>query len=200
MGKTTLSGALAAYHRILYPEIPLYYDSFTGSLQGRLGEWVYRFHRQGMAHDISVDDITPQALNLLHLAGHADSISRFAPLLSNGGNVIMDRYWWSVYVYERARVSPDELWPFVRAGRPFVNNLLAPTIVYLTRQSSLKPEQMGRARFSAFQGFYQEVIEVERAHDVSIYEISNDGALEETWDMLLAMLRLPHRQLQSVVQ
>jgi len=96
VGKSTFVRALAEYleangHDLL--EL-----SFPGKMPGSLGELVYRVH-----HDegpFRVLDISQLAKQALHIAAHIDAIDRqILPALERGQTVLLDRYWWSAWVY-----------------------------------------------------------------------------------------------------
>lgn len=110
-GKTTLFRRLVKYYQMFSKQIPLYADSFPGSLPGTLGEWVYRLHHNNATDAPAPVDIAPPALQMLHVAAHVDTIlTRITPILSKDGFVILDRYWWSTYAYSRNHLSVDQVW------------------------------------------------------------------------------------------
>jgi dTMP kinase len=72
---------------------------FPGTRQGTLGELVYRIHHLHSS-EFGVPTIDPCSLQLLHIAAHVDAIeSEIKPALRNGEWVVLDRFWWSTYVY-----------------------------------------------------------------------------------------------------
>lgn len=72
---------------------------FPGKRKGTLGELVYRIHHLHSS-EFKVSTIDPCSLQLLHIAAHIDAIeSEIKPALRNGEWVILDRFWWSTYVY-----------------------------------------------------------------------------------------------------
>jgi thymidylate kinase len=96
VGKSTFSSALAGHfsergHDLLH-------ISFPGTVPGSLGELVYRAH-----HDegsLRIKDMSPLAKQALHVAAHIDAIDRqILPALEHGRTVLLDRYWWSAWVY-----------------------------------------------------------------------------------------------------
>lgn len=96
VGKTTLCRALAEHllnqgHNVLQL-------SFPGKQPGTVGELVYRVH-----HDegpVRVGDISELAKQALHVAAHIDAIDRqIMPALEQGQVVLLDRFWWSAWVY-----------------------------------------------------------------------------------------------------
>lgn len=97
VGKTTLSEELCSY--LLSKKISVRLCQSPGSKKGTLGELVYRIHH---LHDseFSVTKIEPCSLQLLHISAHVDSIEyEIKPAIENGEWVILDRFWWSTYVY-----------------------------------------------------------------------------------------------------
>ena len=72
--------------------------SFPGKVPGSLGELVYRVH-----HDegpLRVANISLLAKQALHVAAHIDAIDRqIVPALKRGQTVLLDRFWWSAWVY-----------------------------------------------------------------------------------------------------
>ena len=190
-GKTTLAAKLAAHYRRIAPDLPLYADSFPGSLPGSLGEWVYRFHHGRVVDAPIPSSVAPPALQLLHVAAHVDAVLRqIAPTLAAGGNVILDRYWWSTYAYARLHLAPEAVWPIVRAEHPFWPSFPKPIIVYLARRVTLKAEEIDHDTHARLHGYYQEVIKAERESGVVVVELSNDGPLEDTWTVLLRALNI----------
>ena len=65
---------------------------------GRFGRHIYELH-----HDpgrFGIQRLTPESLQLLHIAAHLDAISsRIVPAIHAGCWIVLDRYWWSTWVY-----------------------------------------------------------------------------------------------------
>jgi thymidylate kinase len=72
--------------------------SFPGKQPGTVGELVYRVH-----HDeapVKIERISELAKQALHVAAHIDAIDRqIQPALEQGKFVLLDRFWWSAWVY-----------------------------------------------------------------------------------------------------
>jgi thymidylate kinase len=197
-GKTTLARSLAKYYSIIAPSTPLYANAFPGFTPGTLGEWVYRLHHNKAIEAPSPTSIAPPALQLLHVAAHIDAIiAHIAPTFREGGCVILDRYWWSTYSYSRMFLPAEQVWPLVNAERIFLEPLPQPTIFYLSRSSSLKRNELSPATHAKLDTYYHEVAETERQRNEQIYELNNDGSVEQTWATLLKLLGLPFRALQQ---
>jgi len=72
--------------------------SFPGKETGTLGRAVYELHHDLKKHGL--ESIDPLSLQLLHVAAHIDSMERrIKPLLLGGRSVVLDRFWWSTWVY-----------------------------------------------------------------------------------------------------
>jgi thymidylate kinase len=72
--------------------------SFPGRSEGTLGAHIYDIHHQPALHKLN--KLTPDALQVLHVAAHIDTIqSIIRPHVEKGGLVLLDRYWWSTWVY-----------------------------------------------------------------------------------------------------
>lgn len=72
--------------------------SFPGHKDGTLGKIIYELHHN--LNKYGIQNINSVSLQLLHVAAHIDSIEKdILPALSNNTSVILDRYWWSTYVY-----------------------------------------------------------------------------------------------------
>jgi thymidylate kinase len=96
-GKTTLCNELLEFLRREHKTVRLCH--FPGKQRGTLGELVYRIHH---LHNLKfgVPTIDPCSLQLLHIAAHVDTIeSEIKPALHRGEWVILDRFWWSTYIY-----------------------------------------------------------------------------------------------------
>jgi dTMP kinase len=96
-GKTTLCNELVEILRGEHK--PVRHCHFPGKRKGTLGELVYKIHH-GHGSEFGVLTIDPCSLQLLHIAAHVDTIeSEIKPALRDGEWVILDRFWWSTYVY-----------------------------------------------------------------------------------------------------
>ena len=96
VGKSTFARALGEHLRARGHD--LLELSFPGKVPGSLGELVYRVH-----HDegpFRVGGMSLLAKQALHVAAHIDAIERqIVPALKIGRTVLLDRYWWSAWVY-----------------------------------------------------------------------------------------------------
>ena len=95
IGKSTLA---AEFARHLAKNCRVVQMSFPGRDDGSLGRHIYDLHHA--PNRFGVEKLTTASLQLLHVAAHVDAIeARIVPLLEAGTTVILDRYWWSTWVY-----------------------------------------------------------------------------------------------------
>lgn len=116
--------------------------SFPGREPRTIGSLVYELHRDPPGKD--VDAITPLSLQALHIAAHLDAIeSVIIPALANGETVVLDRYWWSTWVYgAEAGADTEVLEALIDAERKAWGQW-QPDMVFLVRRSSpLRPEPL----------------------------------------------------------
>src|SRR5258706_2397491 len=157
-GKTVLFNGLVKYYKTFASNSSVYADAMPGTIYGTLGEWVYRLHHKKATNDLSSDNISPLAMQLLHVAAHVDTIiTRIIPMFEINGYVILDRYWWSTYAYSRKYAAPELVWSLVNAERMILNQLPRPVVVYLTRSSSLKPDEIDSIMHNKLDVYYREV-------------------------------------------
>src|SRR5260370_20827938 len=96
VGKSTLASHLNNHFKLKGLSSQLL--SFPGQEIGTLGAHIYRLYQNPGSFGLHNISVTSE--QLLFTAGHADVIeNRILPVLSKGGNVVLDRYWWSTWVY-----------------------------------------------------------------------------------------------------
>lgn len=114
--------------------------SFPGRTSGSLGAIVYGLH-----HDPSrfgIHKINPIALQTLHIAAHLDSIeTTILPALNSGAVVLLDRFWWSTWVYGMAaNVDEAALELLVQAEQVVWKGRLPDAVLLITRSEAFRPE------------------------------------------------------------
>jgi len=96
VGKTTLAKRLNRHLKSIGTTSK--YFAFPGNKKNTLGKHVYDFHHNPEKFGVSKVDST--SIQILHLAAQLDAIaSQIMPTLKTHSYVILDRYWWSLYVY-----------------------------------------------------------------------------------------------------
>lgn len=139
VGKSTLATSFVNY--LATAAIPVRSMSFPGKTPGTLGAHVYKLHHDPAAFDLRTVNLT--SLQTLHVAAHIDAIeSSILPLLNQGFSVVLDRYWWSTWVYGLVSgVSEDSLRAMIDLELIFWRNV-RPTLLFLIdRTMSLREEE-----------------------------------------------------------
>lgn len=96
VGKTTISKEVVA-ELSANGQKCLWY-AFPGRQERTIGSLIYNIHHNLSA--FNVDNITASSLQTLHIAAHLDAIeSVLLPKLAEGFTVVLDRFWWSTWVY-----------------------------------------------------------------------------------------------------
>jgi thymidylate kinase len=96
VGKSTIAKALADALSVVGRPCELM--TFPGREPRTLGRLVYDVHHAPADH--GVDVLTAASKQTLHIAAHLDAIERrILPALQAGRDVVLDRFWWSTWVY-----------------------------------------------------------------------------------------------------
>lgn len=96
VGKTTISHKIAKYLNANNEACKLM--TFPGKELGTLGALIYELHHDSLQY--GVETFTPTSKQVLHIAAHLDTIERcILPALETGFHVVLDRFWWSTWVY-----------------------------------------------------------------------------------------------------
>lgn len=147
--------------------------SFPGKEHGTIGAHVYKLHHDLASYDVT--KLTPLSLQLLHIAAHVDAIEcRLLPLLNEGTTVLLDRYWWSTWVYGIEAGIPLSQLEAIVSLEKLVWRGVVPTTVFL----------LSRSQHSATQHLvdsYNDLAKQEAgAYPVAI--IKNEGAVQSVAD------------------
>jgi thymidylate kinase len=181
-GKTTVSLTFAEHLRARRIECDHF--AFPGRDAGTLGQLVHGLHHDPQS--VGVESLTPTSLQLLHIAAHVDVIeSRIIPALEKGRSVVLDRFWWSTWVYGKVSgVNHDILKAMIRLEqiawgkvRPWVVFLFTRELVDATQDhKQLSIEYINLARGEARRN--------------RIVHIENKGTLVETLAEVISALNI----------
>lgn len=188
-GKSTVS-RLVADSLVEYGE-EIVYLSFPGREAGTVGDVVYRLHHDEMRLARAP---SPLALQAMHIAAHIDTIEgQIIPELKLGKIVILDRYWWSTWVYGLvAGCDISALRRLIKAELA-VWGTFKPALVMLLQRSS----PIDRSDPLAYWQNLAREYEALRAREGTKYPtrgLENIGSLRKTVDVALKML-MEHRAL-----
>jgi len=138
VGKSTLSAWFASHLR--ESGIRCILLSFPGKEAGTLGKHVYELHHDPARFDIEA--MPAASLQLLHVAAHIDAIENWIkPLLAKGETVVLDRFWWSTFVYGLVGgVSRSVLDRMIALERAVWDPIQPDRLFLVTRTEPLRPE------------------------------------------------------------
>lgn len=172
VGKSTLAKQLA--NRLREAGVQCEHLAFPGRQSGSLGHVVYDLHHD--ATRFGIGEINPTSLQILHVAAHVDEIAgRILPALRAGTWVILDRFWWSTWVYgvgfgvsERSLETMIDLeqlhWGRVR-----------PDVLFLVERET------GTQDDDDLQGRYRKLAHREQHHS-RVVTLHNDSSIEHALD------------------
>lgn len=147
---------------------------FPGRDIGSLGALVYQLHHRPIK--LGVSRMTATALQAMHIAAHLDAIeTTIIPFLSGGGTVLMDRFWWSTWVYGTvANVDSRILENLISVEKAAWGKHLPAHAILLDRKLSLRNEDADN--WSRIRMRYHQLCEVEKSfYPVNV--VSNESQL-----------------------
>src|SRR6476469_405777 len=185
VGKTTLSKL--ATDLLNSAGQPAEWLSFPGREPGTLGRLAYDVHHE--PRKMGVNHLTDAAKQTLHIAAHLDAIeSTIQPLLTAGTHVILDRFWWSTWVYGLTSGLNEDLLRALIAVERFGWGTTLPSMLLLVdakRPRDRADEKM--PHFRALSDAYKKLAAQESA-TFAVRTLNNDGALTHTPQALEALL------------
>ncbi|MCX6641981.1 MAG: hypothetical protein NTV15_01145 [Candidatus Bathyarchaeota archaeon] len=178
VGKTELSKRLLA--SIEADGFNAQYLAFPGHEPKTVGGLVYDIHHTPLSRGIST--VNPTALQILHVAAHADSIIRVIhPLLSQGTIVLLDRFWWSTWVYGiQSGVSELALRRMISLEKALWGPVRPSIIWMVTRKAPLRPENMD---WRTIQAQYLKIAKRE-ATRMRVQIVHNDNSIDSSLRIL----------------
>lgn len=146
--------------------------SFPGITPNTLGQLVYDVHH---AHNekFAISSINPLSMQILHVAAHIDEIDRrIRPAIHRGTWIILDRYWWSTWVYGMiAGANQACLELVIRAEQTYWEDII-PAVIFLVRRDEPFRMEHTATTFSNLSSLYDTISERERGN-TKVVEIEN---------------------------
>lgn len=185
VGKTTLSQRVRDQLNLAGGQCVLM--TFPGQEIGSLGRHVYDLHHN--PSHFNVREIHPTSRQLLHIAAHIDTIeTRILPAIHAGTTVILDRYWWSTWVYGVTYgAAPKSLELMVRAELAHWGTI-RPTALFVV-QRFLPASKRPRPEDKRLTEEYSKLMQHERKN-YPVFSIDNKGTFEETLTQILKYINL----------
>jgi len=173
VGKTTLSRGLV--QRLQDRGIACRFFAFPGVEEGTLGKQIYDLHQEFL--DGKIQAIEPTSLQLLHIAAHVDSIkSQIIPVLQRGIHVVLDRFWWSTWVYGVVDgADHDSLHTMIEIEKRHWGSV-SPAVAFLIERKTPYLEQHTK-RWRRLVREYTKLVEAER-QNYTVRTVENERDIE----------------------
>lgn len=180
MGKSTIARMLVS--RLRAEGRSVAYVAFPGNQRGTLGRIVYRLHHDGSSLGL-MRPIGATSKQTLHTAAHLDAIERdILPRLRRGTSVVMDRFWWSTWVYGIAAGIDQKVLDNLVAVEASVWASTLPDAMFLVqRETNLEAETTILWRW------YQRLAGRESSR-YPVHRLLNETTVREAVDRALARL------------
>lgn len=159
--------------------------AFPGNLPNTLGSLIYKIHHS--PESFGIKKLTPSSLQTLHIAAHLDAIeSIIIPTLQKGGQIILDRYWWSTWVYGLVGgMNRDLLDTLVQAERIAWGDWKPSGLFYITKTTPLREEP--KDKWQKLKSTYEELLTLEKdKYPVRI--INNESTPEAVIEEIIAAI------------
>lgn len=159
--------------------------SFPGNRSGTLGKFIHEFHHRYDKYGI--ENLSDTSLQLLHVAAHFDTISEdILPALDKGKIVILDRFWWSTYVYGKVSgISDDVLEKIIELEELAWKNLVPDQVFLLTNCEPFNEDST--LEWNSLRDEYLRLAEKQESK-FKINRIKNEGRIQETVDEIIGIL------------
>ena len=153
--------------------------AFPGNQPHTLGKWVYDYH-----HAPANSKANQTSLQMLHVAAHIDCIeNQIVPFLKDGQLVVLDRFWWSTWVYGIVGgVSEQNLKRMISIEKNYWGEILPSCVFWLRRR---------KAEIDPFQqkvcGEYRRLTEMESGNH-PVFEICNESTVDAALSNIVSHL------------
>ena len=183
VGKTTLAKELVNLLNSIGNSCM--YLSFPGRETGTLGQLIYQLHHTPESFGIKL--IAPASLQALHVAAHIDSIENLIiPTLRSGQNIVLDRFWWSTWVYGMVSgIRRRVLKAMIHLELEYWNSIFPTAVFLVTRPKPFSKEGDGQKKISIA---YYELAE-EQKHKYPVQLINNIGTITESTQRIMHVIR-----------
>lgn len=132
-GKSTVCNMLR--NQLLLDGIDVEIFHFPGKNSNALGRVVYDIHHNPNMFD---NKLPPLSLQTLHVAAHIDMwINYINTTISKGKHIILDRFWWSTYVYGKNQfIDPEILFSLINVEKSCYDASSISHYFYFIREDS----------------------------------------------------------------
>lgn len=174
VGKTTIVKAL----KDKFAGDVFEFLSFPGREEGTLGHVIYRIHHNRA--DFGIGVMSELALQALHVAAHVDVIeTRIRPWITEGKNVVLDRFWWSTIVYGTVGGGEHRALIDLVSAEQTVWGDIKPTIAFLIDRDSPIDRNEDPAYWQQLRSSYARLADREREY-YKVCIVDNTGLVADS--------------------
>lgn len=182
VGKSTLSCAL--HRKLSQSSLTCEYLTFPGKETGTIGRLVYDLHHE--PEKFGLVSLTAASLQTLHIAAHLDVIEqRIRPAINNGKWVILDRFWWSTWVYGRANGMDETMLDALIQVECIQWKGIKPSVVFLIDRVTDIPGHDKQVRLR--EGYIE--LQKKEHSKYPVHQIKNDFSVQEALNEIMEVLR-----------
>lgn len=170
VGKSRLASEIATMlHR---RDIATIQVSFPGNDDNTLGRLIYDLHHHHRER-FQIQAVNPLSMQMLHVAAHIDQIDTVVrPAIGRGTWVVLNRFWWSTWVYGKAAgINEQYLNLVTEVEKRYWGDLLPAAIFLVKRRTPIRREH-AQEQFEHLSDLYSKLALRERASS-TVHEIEN---------------------------
>lgn len=184
IGKTTLSKMTTDW--LVGSGQNAVFLSFPGNVAHTLGQLVYEIHHHHQ-DQFAIPNINPLSLQVLHIAAHIDEIDRaIRPSIEAGTWVVLDRFWWSTWVYGMAANANQRCLELVIDAEREYWGALKPDVVFrIARHEAIRQEH-SQGSFARLSSLYEEIA-LRESEKTPVHTIEN-GSLDVSFRAMVTVL------------
>jgi len=193
VGKTTIALDIVNYLQLIGASS--IYVSFPGHEVGTLGKLVYDLHHN--PHNYGLKQIAPASLQLLHIAAHIDLIENIIkPTLQAGCDIVLDRYWWSTWVYGKVRgANPAVLTAMIDIELKSWGKIYPNAVFLIDRYIPFGENPLLSEWRKLKATYYKLATDQKRLYHINI--IRNEGTKVETLNEIKNLINVPDQKHKS---
>jgi thymidylate kinase len=182
VGKSTLARETAAV--LAGRGRPCELLSFPGREPGTLGWLVYQLHHDPQR--VGVESVRQASLQLLQVAAHVDAIGgRILPALRAGSTIVLDRFWWSTWVYGFVGgVARKTLDATIAVEKAEWGDVLPDVAFLVSRDAPLRADEPMDRRPQLVPAYHELALAEEARH--LVVRLPNDGTVADAVERALA--------------
>jgi dTMP kinase len=184
VGKTTLASMLSRHlsRRGLLNEVL----SFPGQEPETVSELIYRLYHDPSS--LKVKSILPITMQVMVTAAHIEVLeARIKPLLNAGVNVILDRFWWSTWVYATQDHVPNKTRDLLIEIELQSWDIIKPDLLFLVMRGKPLLSQADRQRWNEVVQLYKVLADLQ-SEFAPIQLVNNDLSVSDAFRTIVSSI------------